>query len=295
MDLADMQWSYRGLTFGEGCDVLVNSVDGFEGFNTRNSDSDQPRGDGAIRGLDYVAARTIAFELSVWEPDMDGTLYESLWATVREAFRPSLDTDDPLVFARPGQPQRMIRCRPIQLTPRAEKWDRFNRAGEPKPVLKAVDPRIYSVEERSEVVPGFNTSRTGVSFPIVEFPIDWAATTQTEVAIENDGTATAYPLLRFYGPTAGTTTSVTLQNTTTGQVWTVVTPIAPNQILTGDMDAAVTGADRLVVALDGSTRYGAWSLPREPFGLAPGTNNLRFTYTGAQPRCLVTWRSTWMS
>src|SRR5690606_25605130 len=117
-------------------------------FEVRTSDSDQPRGDGGIRGLDYVAPRTIAFELVAWDVgDGDGWTYEATWAAVREALRPSRDTAFPLTFKRPGQPERLIYCRPVSLV-RQEQWSTFGRSGYPPIVLRAVDPRIYSTEVR---------------------------------------------------------------------------------------------------------------------------------------------------
>lgn len=295
MPLADGQYGFGTLVFGEGCDIMVNNAEGFEGFEVRSSDSDQPRGDGGLRGLDYVAPRTVAFELVAWEPDLDGSLYEAVWASIRATFRPSRTEDGELTFKRAGQPERLIRCRPVQLV-RREDWKRFNRYGFPPVVLRAVDPRIYSTEVRSQNVSIFATTSGGAELPVTEFPVDFTGGTQTELVVQNDGTADAFPLLRFYGPTVGTCTAVKLTNSTTGQVFEVVTPIATGQILTGDMEAAVTGSERLVVALDGSSRYGSWALPREPFALAPGSNTLRFEVTGTSTDviCNVTWRSTWM-
>lgn len=291
--LADETFEYRGLTFGQNCDIQVNSATGFHGYEVRTSDSDQPRGDGAIRGLDFVNPRILQFKLHIWEPDIDGQLYEQFWQQVRSAFRPSRSDDFPLFFKRPGQPEQFIRCRPIQLT-RDENWTTYNRYGYPPVNLRAVDPRIYGTEEQQQIVPGFSLNRTGVDLPHVEFPMDWTTPGQSESIVQNDGNDYAWPLVRFYGPATGTTTAVAIENTTTGQVSSITTAIAPNQILTQDNEAAVTGADRLVVQLDGATRYASWGLPREPFALAPGDNTIRFTYTGQAPTCLMTWRSTSM-
>lgn len=295
MALMDEQYSFRGLVFGEGCDLMVNRAEGFEGFEVRTSDSDQPRNDGGLRGLDYVAPRTLAFELSAWEPDGDGTAYEGLWSLVRGAFKPSRDTDYDLLFKRPGAPERLIRCRPISLV-RVEEWRRFNRYGYPPVVLRAVDPRIYSAELHMANVPVFASIQGGTELPVTEFPVDFTGGSQTELGVQNDGTADAYPLIRFYGPATGTCTGVTLTNSTTGQVFQVSTTITSGQILTADMEAAVTGANGLVISLGGSSRYGSWALPREPFALAPGSNTLRFQVTGTSTdvACNVAWRSTWM-
>lgn len=297
MPLLPGQFSFRGLTFGEGTDYHINRAEGFEGFEARTSDSDQPRGDGGIRGLDYVAPRTIAFELALAElEDLDGSIYEGRWGDVRAAFRPARNVDYDLTFKRDGaSPERVIRCRPIQLT-RGEDYLRFNRVGTVPLVLRAVDPRIYSVSARSGNVPLYAANSGGLDVPVSDFPLDFAGGMQTELVVENAGTAEAFPLVRFYGPVTGTCTRVTLTNSTTGQVFDVTTTIGSGQILTADMEAAVTGANRLIVALGGSSRYGSWALPRAPLALAPGSNLLRFQATGTSTDviCSITHRDTWL-
>lgn len=295
MPLDDLQFSYRGLTFGEGTEYHVNRAEGFEGFEVRTSDSDQPRGDGAIRGLDYAAPRTVAFELAVIETTSAGGVdYEAAWAAVRAAFRPSREDDYPLTFKRPGAPERLIRCRPVQLV-RVEEFKRYNTVGFPPVVLRAVDPRIYSAAEQNQNVPVYAASAGGVEYAL-EYPFDFTGGTQSELAVTNEGTGDAYPLIRFYGPTSGTCSGVTLTNTTNGDVLDIATTISGGQILQADMEAAVTGGNRLVISLDGSSRYGSWTLPRAPFALAPGSNTLRFQVTGSATNvvCGLTWRHTWM-
>lgn len=294
MTLSDLQWSYRGLVFGEGTDYHVNRAEGFEGFEVRSSDSGLPRGDGAIRGLDYVAPRTIAFELALIEYTGEDITYEDRWTQLRSTFRPFRDADYPLTFKRPGMPERMIWCRPVQLA-RVEKYLDFNVRGFPPIVLRAADPRVYSTEQYGAYVPVYSASGGGVDFN-VNFGTDFGAATTTEQVATNNGTTDAYPLIRFYGPTTGTVTGVKLTNTTTDQVLEISAAITTGQILTADMEAAVTGANRLIISLDGSTRYGDWELPREAFALAPGDNTLRFEITGTSTDaiCHMSWRDTWM-
>lgn len=295
MTLANMQWSYNGLTFGEGTGYYVNKAEGFEGFDARISDSDQPRGDGGIRGMDYVATRLVNFELALMEPDSDGSIYEGLYAGVRTAFVPSLSTDLPLTFKRPGQPERFINCRPISLL-RSEEYLKFNRIGFPPVVLRATDPRIYSTAVYQQNVPIYAATAGGVDFG-VDFGLDFTGGTQTELVVTNNGTANAFPLVRFFGPTVGTCTRVKLTNSTTGGVLDILTTLTTGDICTADMNAAVTAANGLIVSTGGSSRYGSWQLPRTPLYLAPGSNDLRFEVTGTSTDCVanVTWRDTWIS
>lgn len=295
MALEDGQFSYRNFVFGEGTRYMLNRAEGFEGYQTRTSDSDQPRGDGGIRGLDYLTSRTVSFELSVieWE-DQDGSIYEGLWSDVRAAFAPSRETDYDLAFKRPGAPERVIRCRPVQLV-RSEAYLTYNRFGAPPVVLQAVDPRIYSSTEYSENCPVFAGSKGGADF-VWDFGVDFTGGIQRELVAENAGTADAYPLIRFYGPAVGTCTGVTLTNSTNGDVLDINTTITSGQILTADMGAAVTGSDSLIVAIGTSTRYGSWQLPRSAFRLSPGSNTIRLQIDGTSTDvvCNLTWRDTWM-
>lgn len=293
MTLTDYQWSYNNLTFGDGTVYYVDHAEGFEGYEVRQADSDQPRNDGAIRGLDYVGARTVALTLALGETaDTD---YEARWSTLRAAFMPSRSVDLPLVFKRPGQPERYINCRPVQLT-RVEEYLTYDQIGHPPLVLRAVDPRIYSTTAQNVNATVFAPVIGGIDYPIVEWPQEFPAAVQNLATVVNNGTADAYPLIRFYGPTSGTCTGVVLTNVTNGDVLTVTTTITSGQILTADMTNAVTGSNNLIVSLDGSNRYGSWVVPRSAFRLSPGSNSLKFTVTGTTTDMIanVLWRDTWL-
>lgn len=329
MTLADLQFSYRGLVFGAGTEVHVNRAEGFEGFDVRSSDADLPRGDGSVRGSDFVGARTLAFELAIIEYLGSATTYEQHWSQIRDAFRPARDDDDVLTFKRPGMPERYIRCRPVQLV-RVEEYKRFNTVGFPPVVLRATDPRIYSAgDAHSALVPVFFGTSGQFELP-AEIPLDFLGGGSVEAVVTNAGNAPAYPLVRVYPPdavvepvyypgediypdldiypnepdypgaTVGTVVStldlVRLSNMTTGQVLEITAPVSSGQVLSADMEAAATGANRLVVSVDDESAYSSWQLPREPFALAPGANTLRLQVEGTTnaARCLVSWRDTWL-
>lgn len=293
LGLLDYQYNFNGLTFGDGTSYMIDHAEGFEGFEVRSSDSDQPRNDGAIRGLDYVSPRTIAFTLSLAETS--DTSYETDWVALRSAFMASRSTDRALTFKRPGQVERYVNCRPIQLT-RVEEYLSFDQIGHPPLVFRAVDPRIYASDVQQVNATVFATSAGGMDWPVTNWPIDFTGGTQNLAVAVNNGTADAYPLIRFYGPVVGTVTGVTLTNITNGSVLQVSTTITTGQILTADMTAAVTGANSLVVSLDGSNRYGSWVVPRSAFSLSPGSNSLKFQVTGTSTDaiCNLTWNDTWL-
>jgi hypothetical protein len=163
--------------------------------------------------------------------------------------------------------------------------------------LTCADPRIYSAELHTELVPVFSPSGGGADYP-VDGDKDFTSGTSAEVVVSNAGAADAWPTLRFHGPRdGGTLTAVELTNRTTGTVLGIVTAVGAGQVLTVDMRALVTGNGDLVVGIDGSSRYGSWQQPRTPFALAPGDNVLRLEVTGTtqDAPCIVTWRDTWLS
>jgi len=294
MTLADYQYSYNNLTFGDGTTYYVDHAEGFEGYEIRQSDSDQPRNDGAIRGLDYVGARVVAFTLALGETtDLD---YEDRWAELRAAFLPSRSVDLPLTFKRPGQDERFVNCRPVQFT-RVEEYRSFDQVGHPPVVFRAVDPRLYSTTAQTTNATVFSPTSGGMDWSVTNWPIEYTGGVQNFAIAQNNGTADAYPLIRFYGPTVGTCTAVTLTNLTNGDVLTVTTTITTGQILTADMTAAVTGSNSLILSLDGSNRYGSWVAPRSAFRLSPGSNSLKFTITGTSTDVIANllWRDTWLS
>lgn len=292
--LADNTFYYNGLTFGDDTGYYVDRVEGLEGFDTRLSDSDEPRNDGAIRGLDYVSARTIAFVLSLGETTAED--YEDRWAALRAAFAPSRTVDRALTFKRAGQVERYVNCRPIQLV-RSEDYKAYGMVGHPPVVFRAVDPRIYASDSQAIVATVFAASSGGMDWAVANWPIDFTGATQNLISAVNNGTADAYPLIRFYGPTVGTVTGVTLTNLTNGDVLQVTTTITTGQILTADMTAAVTGANTLVISLDGANRYGSWAVPRSAFRLSPGSNDLKFQVTGTSTDALasIQWSDTWIN
>jgi hypothetical protein len=281
----DGQYTYRGLTFGRGSDLEVATVEGLEGAVMRTADQDLPRGDGAVPGPHYLAARTPLIEFVSWGGTPDVEPLSRLLATTFSKQAVS----QPLEWKVDGYPSRLVYARPTQLVlPK-------DLTGRPKVSLACADPRIYAAALRTLSVPRYAASGGGLDYP-GDYPKDFPAGLTVDAIATNAGGATAWPVLRFYGPTdGGTVTAVTLRNLTTGQVLTITTPITAGQILTVDNLARVTASGELVVALDGTSRYGSWNQPRTPFALPPGDSLLRFETAGTSTAvaCVATWRDTW--
>ncbi len=290
LGLLDYQLDYRGFRIGADTPYEVVSHEGLLGFEVRSADEDLPRGDGAVRGRDLVAARQCGIDVEVVGSEAE---VESLLAALRDAFDPSETLDSDLVFKLPGQVEQLIRARPTQLRDRRD-WKGLLLRTQPI-TMRAADPRIYSSDVRQLIVPIYSAAGGGIDYPVGDYPIDWTASASGEVVATNAGKARAYPLIRWYGPVTGTATGVKLTNLTNGEVIDIQTTVSAGQILTADIEAYVTGAARRVIALSGASRYGSWQFPHTAWSLSPGDNVVRFELTGTSVnvQALLTWRDTW--
>lgn len=297
MNLTDNQFMYRGLVFGVDTPYFLQSLAGLEDLNVRVSDRELPRDHGSVPGPHYASAKDVVMEFKV-VADRDPTIVDpglvmQRVADLRRAFGGTSEPS-PLTFKRPGMPERLINVTPVQVS-RTETVEDRGIFAFPRVALTAADPRIYSTETELLTLAKHEPGGTSLDYP-EDYPKDFGGGGGEVVAV-NDGSADAYPLVRFYGPTdGGTVTSVALRNVTTGQTQRVVTTVSAGQILTVDNEAHVTGSGGQVVGLGGSTRYGAWQQPRVPFALPPGESILRYEAEGtsAETKCVVTWRHTWI-
>lgn len=282
MTLVDGTYSFRGLVFGLGTDypLALPHIDGLEGFEARSGDVDLPRGHGSIPGQHFRAAAQM---LAPFVLHGDRETVEAKMAILRDTFQVSEDTQFDLEFKKQGQPQRLIRCRPTGF---ARGDTPSGLVAAPKVALIAADPRIYSSEVVTTIVPLYSPAGGGIDAP-VNAPVNVSAGVQVETTVTNDGTADANPTVRFYGPF----TEVVLTNVTTGDTLTVETTATAGQVLTYDGGAFLTGEH--VVSLDGAGRYADWQ-ERLPFVLPPGTSTLRFQADDAA-QAVVTHQHTWLS
>lgn len=268
---------WDGLLIGDDTPYRVESHDGLEGWVIRTSDDELPRGDGALRGVDLMAARQMMFSLKVGGTQEE---VETAMDTLFRALVPQRDGDWDLIFRHPGRPLRMVRCRPTNLT-RELSW-RETIVNHQKFSLIAVDPRHYSASVRNVRVP--NTSAASVGSP-------------TPTSAINAGNGSAYPTIRIAGPPTGSppVTRIELVNDTFDVTFVVEAVLPPNATLVGDMEARATGAPRSVVTIDGQSKYGAWQHPRQTFVLGPGENLLHLVTepAGAAVSVQLDYRDTW--
>lgn len=275
-------WS--GLLIGAGTPYPVESISDLEGWAIRTSDDDQPRNDGAVRGIDLQSARTVLFKLSTSTSSGNRAAVEAQLAALYAALTPQRDTDQELIWRHPGRPLRTVYYRPTDLLRNLSREQAL--ASKQSFSLRMSDPRHYSALVHTLAV------------PVAADDTD----TVTVVGATNVGNARAYPLIRITGPASGPdVTRVQLVNATANVAFDVVTALQAKAELVGDMPARVTAAHRSVVTLNGQSKYGAWQMPREPFYLAAdpaavgGMNLLyaRTTPTGAPVTVTIEYRDTW--
>lgn len=294
MTLSDRQRSFNGITLGGSSVYRMVEEEGLEDFEVRDGDRDIPRDDGQIPGLHLVGGKRVVILVRV-----TGSTASELETRVRDllaAFNPSRATPFQYRFKNPGLPERMVRARTLRRSRPRNVDTESGRMVEIQIALKVPDPRVYSVEQFSTLVDIFEASGGGFNLPVAELPLNMTAATQALAVANNGGARDAYPVIRFQFPSggSGTCTGVQLENLTNGDLLDIDTTIVAGQALTADMDALIRATGGSVVSLDGSSRYGDWQTPRDPFRLSPGDNTLKFEVTGTSTDivCSVQWRST---
>lgn len=296
MALNDGEWRYRGLTMGGDTAYDVDEVVGIRGFKARDSSVLLPRGDGQVPGRNYLKGKTVSLRVRTYGVP-DTTDQAGKEQDLETAFQVSQDDQFDLNYKRAGWPEQRIIGRTVSI----DRVLRHNNERGSAPyivTLQASDPRTYGIILAQVTVPIFDASKTGgLDYP-VNYPKNYnqGSSAGATATIANAGNATAWPVIEIAGPTdGGTLTGFTLINLTSGDELEVNTDVLAGQVLRVDMTALVTGSGELVVSLDGSTRYNDWELPRAPFGLDPGSNELRFNVSGTTEAavCSVSAYDTW--
>ncbi|MFE6774845.1 phage distal tail protein [Streptomyces sp. NPDC057702] len=271
----DGQVQWAGLLMGPHTDywIAAEGLTGWEelpGLDT--SDADRPVGHGGWPGSQWAQARTVTAQ--VWfAPDPDGGP-EAVRAALR-ALRVATavsDTEEWLAVRLHGE-TLAVRAR---VTQRVVPTDRqFTTSCLAKMTLqwKASDPRRYETTERRGTV-GLPRPEPGLGWPIT-WPLVWGTPRATgDLAVDNNGSAPAHPVITFTGPC----TRPRLANRTSG-AWL-------------EYDIALTGDDELVVdTAEGTVLFNGTasrrhtatpgSAPEESFTLPPGTSQLSFRAASA--------------
>ena len=233
--LSNWQFSYQGLTFGQGQSIKVAHVTGLGDLaEVRNGDQSRPRDHGQLVGLDLFGGRDVTFDL---EAESSTGQVETTLLTLAQVTSPGLTTEQPLWFQLPGQPLLAVMCRPRK---RTLPWDVGYMIGNVAQVsvqFHATDPRIYTAG--ASVTVGLPSPTAGLKFPVT-FPLTFGTTTPNGVTVTNSGNVESRPVLVISGPV----TNPSVQNAS----------ISTNPVLTfsnpGQSGYTVAAGDQLVVDLD---------------------------------------------
>lgn len=265
---------------GKNSPIRVQKTSNLYGFDVRQSDTDLPRNDGALRGVDLEAVRIATFTVYIGKGKYDT---ENHIQQLMRAMIPQRDDDWQLTWRHPSLEARIMYVRPTSM-PRTRDKSALQYQNTTF-ALRAADPRHYSAALKRILIP--------VSL----------ATAPQYTQVTNDGDLPAYPVITISNPSTSTVTvtRATLTNSTNQVIFDVAINIPPRSTFVGDMYARVTSQGRSPITLDGVSVYGAWKLPRDPFrieadpsGLS-GYNLVSLTTepAGAPILCQLSYRDTW--
>lgn len=276
---------FDGLTFGLGTSIGIEDIAGYDDFTMTMGDTAIPRNWGDIPGLHTAQGKEVTLQIKTTSAD-DMTI-------ALAAFQPS-EEPKMLHLKMPGVGDRFVWARVVGRAMPRNPGHKFKQMMTIR--FKAADPRIYGSEEKSGTLSIYDPSGGGTDYAKNGNTNYIGDPTAGEITAVNDGSTDSYPLFRFYGPSSGTMTGVTIQNITTGaeSVFVFTTAMSAGDIFHADMRRIITvdPGDDPYIRLGATNRYGDWSLPRTPFPLQSGLNVLRFQGTGTttDASAVVTWR-----
>jgi hypothetical protein len=308
LDRYQWQWG-GGLVFGEDTWCIVDGApEGIFEVQARTADVPIPGGHGATMLPYYAQASTVVLPLTVLAPAHTEQMRAQLDALKNAFPLDTAATEKALRWRMAGDRQWIRYARVARMAIHVE--PRAARLGAvPVTVaLACTDPRYYLDQVESMTVGPYSPGPQGGWELGGDLPLDNTAPVVPpgDQYATSIGNAVAWPLIRFY-VAAGELTSLELE---------ISNPLAEYEALlaldfgsTGptagdvvwvDADAYVRAAGAYPVRVehaDGTTTnaYAAWQHPRQPPGLPPGENTIRFTPVGTdEVTARIDYRSTWL-
>lgn len=283
--LLDYQLGIRSIVLGPGSNYIVHTVDGLGSPEVRSSDEPKPKQHGDFYGVDTYGSRVVTIELTARgeTPVQARVAYDALVAAWQ-----LLDGEDTvsLEFKLPGTGQLAIIGRPRRLA----NTDQFTRLKSRRVGVTlefySADAAIYSATENSVAVP-LSTLVGGRAYPRV-YPKAYGGGTSGVEEVSNVGNFAVWPVIRFWGGTAGSV-NPSIENVTQGKTFTFADTVPAGSYVEVDMDARTVLLDG-TVSRRGSVRPGS-----EWFPLAPGVTSLRYSaLSGDDSYAEIIFRSAWL-
>ncbi|MDF1596940.1 MAG: phage tail family protein [Acidimicrobiia bacterium] len=273
-------YTFRGLTMGDGTDVLIDGPLTVESLDVDIQNDNLPAYHGAIPGDSYAVGSSNPLKIVVV-----GTALTTLTDQVLAAFAPSVSTEDPFVWD-----DRLRYCRV-----KSRKVTRKAGSTVVNVLLSGSDPAIYAAVLSSDSLAVFATS-AGLSYPVTYPKTYGAAGSGAGTVVSNNGTWETWPTLTINGPTSGVLTDPIIENVTTGKT-IALSAEGGAQIGVGQQLVIVSHPRiRSIAFASGASRYLNLFVNSEFFPLAPGNNELRFKGSGVttDASCDVEWRDAWI-
>lgn len=254
-------------------------------FTRKFRTSDLPRvlDHGDFPGTDLLAARDI--QLSVRIVDTPSAIQGHL-DTLSTVMAPS-GAQIPLAFRMPGGSVRSLSVRPRDFA--VDTTELAFGTAQAHLRLYAPNPRIVSVVAHAATLSTAPVTG-GLSFPL-HWPLSFGAAYAEPPTLTNAGNFAAQPGIVIYGPFAGPT----VENVTTGEIISTITPVAAGQFL------LINSATRQVLLfesadpnLPGASRAGDILAGSVFPSLAPGPNTLTASAQSGTPAVVVLWQDTWI-
>lgn len=284
MPLNNYQFQFGSFVFGGAGSVnQITSIDGLESLpDIRNQDDNKGYNDGMFTGRDFLAGRTLTFEIMTFAGN--GNSAHTNYNLLQAALVPQTTGTQTLSFqmSPSDSPYRFsARVRGRKTTVDPEYTFGFIRS---QYVFFCPDPRYYSdTETTAAMVPAQALGRT---YDRVYNLLYGGGSASNSTAITNIGNWTTYPVITITGPV----TNPTIGNVTTGQYMTV------NYNVT-NTDTLVIDLDNKLITLNGNSARNLVAGNSEWFGAPPGTSYFTFTGTNiiiGTTTATVTYRSAWV-
>jgi hypothetical protein len=289
MALAAYQVSFNGVTMGDGTNVDIVSLTGFDALPTINqSDIDRLRDWGQYSGSYFSTGRELVLSVEISDTTGSDTSFRTTIDAFAAAMQTQPDTELPFAVCLPGWAQASrqanVRVTDRQLVVDYPYTRHFATASV---TFWATDPRIY--DSTSTTVTASQPSLTGgTPWPIV-WPAPWGSivTGTAAVNVVNVGTFETRPVLTLTGPIS----NPSITNTGTGQSLTF------QGLVLGGSDTLVVDFRAHTAIVNGSSNArGTLTAASAWFLFPPGTTSLVLTggatTSGTQLSC--TYQSAWM-
>jgi Phage tail protein len=289
--LTSLQFSFRGLTFGPGTILELETIEGLDLPKVRSGDSERSRDHGTYVGLDLLGGREIVTKGDT--KASSSVSFTEACEQVEAATEPGGTTLYPLYVNLPGWGTLATLAR---VRGRAMPWNLRRTLGnlaETTISFAAPDPRMYG--ETQQVTITARSVSGGYTFPIT-FPLSFGSSASAGAAtVTNNGTFETRPLLVVTGPCENPSIgNATLEGAPSLTFGSGSTPLVMN---TGDQLVIDTDFHTATLYTAGnnigSSRLYLLTAGSEWWTLLPGENLVQFASGTGQGTLAVQYASAW--